>query len=134
MEYFSSSAQKTKEIAKQFAATLHAGDIVELRGDLGAGKTEFAKGVVEYFGGGTAVSPTFNIVNEYKCKNITIYHFDFYRIKDISELIAIGIEEYLFSGAICLIEWPERAEELLDGLNIKTVLITKTENGRKIDF
>ena len=135
MQVISKSLAQTKNIAMQYAATLKAGDIVLLTGDLGAGKTEFTKGVVNYFCRGAQVtSPTFNIVNQYNCGNQVIYHFDFYRINSPDELVAIGIEEYLYSGAICIIEWPERAPELLQNLQVKNVKINKDRNMRIINF
>lgn len=135
MQEVSKSLAQTKKIAMQYAATLKAGDIVLLTGDLGAGKTEFTKGVVEFFSKGAKVtSPTFNIVNQYNCPSQVIYHFDFYRINSEDELYAIGIEEYLYSGAICIIEWPERAPELLKNLQVKNVKINKDGNLRIINF
>ena len=131
-EIISKSNEETKQIAKSFAKTLKVGDIVLLNGTLGAGKTVFVKGVVEYFSGGKeiATSPTFVIVNEYKT-NPPIYHFDLYRIKSIDELFAIGVEEYLYSNGICFIEWPERAEELFSE-NVIRVKIDKINDDERL--
>lgn len=126
--YISKCLNDTNSIAKDISEQLVAGDIVLLNGDLGAGKTYLVKQVVKSFGEAetTVTSPTFTIVNSYHVKNQTIYHFDFYRIKSIEELYGIGIEEYLYSDAICFIEWPERAMELFDSdQNIKTITIEK---------
>ncbi len=133
MQYISNSYEDTINIAKQFAKTLSAGDVVLLNGDLGAGKTVFTKGIVEYFSNNkeVAVSPTFTIVNEYNCEP-PVYHFDFYRIKSEDELIAIGIEEYLYGSGICVIEWPERAPQLLADISVKTVSIEKDNQKRII--
>lgn len=135
MEFISKSLSDTTKIAKDYAKSLNAGDIVLLEGDLGAGKTMFTKGIVDYFsyGNENAISPTFTIVNEYHCQPI-IYHFDFYRIKSEDELYAIGIEEYLYSGGICIIEWPERAPNLLKGINCKKVEIVKEKDCRVIRY
>ena len=135
MKYISNSYNDTINFAKQYAKTLKAGDVVLLDGNLGAGKTVFAKGIVEYFSNGSqiAVSPTFTIVNEYN-SNPVIYHFDFYRIKNQDELIAIGIEEYLYGGGICIIEWPERAPDILQGIDYKLVKILKDNNLRIIEY
>lgn len=135
MEYISNNFTNTIQLAKKFAKTLKVGDVVILNGDLGAGKTVFSKGIVEYFSNGSevAVSPTFTIVNEYNT-NPKIYHFDFYRIKSQDELIAIGIEEYLYGDGICLIEWPERAPNILQGINYKSVTILKEGQKRKIIY
>lgn len=133
MQYISNSYEDTINIAKQFAKTLSAGDVVLLNGDLGAGKTVFTKGIVEYFSNNkeVAISPTFTIVNEYNCEP-PVYHFDFYRIKSEDELIAIGIEEYLYGSGICVIEWPERAPQLLADISVKTVSIEKDNQKRII--
>ena len=89
--------------------------IILLNGDLGSGKTTLAKQLIKALGVKDAVtSPTFNIVSEYRSENNgLIYHFDLYRIKQTEELYEIGFEEYLESGHICIIEWPEIAEPFL---------------------
>lgn len=129
--YLSDSVLKTAKIAKQIAKTCKKGDILLLFGDLGAGKTVFAKGFVSYFSKAQVVSPTFTIVNTYK-GDINIYHFDLYRINSVEELEEIGFEEYLYSDGICLIEWPERAKELLPRNLIKVSIIKKGDNQREI--
>ena len=135
MKYISNEYADTINFAKQYAKTLKAGDVVLLDGDLGAGKTVFTKGIVEYFSKGkeVAVSPTFNIVNQYN-SNPPVYHFDFYRIKSEDELFAIGIEEYLYSNGICIIEWPERAPNVLADINCKKIKIIKDNNKRVIEY
>ncbi len=135
MEYISKNLEQTIKFAKSYAKSLNPGDIVLLDGDLGAGKTMFTKGIVDYFSNGkdSAISPTFTIVNEYSC-NPPIYHFDFYRIKNEEELLAIGIEEYLFSNGICIIEWPERAPNLLQNIKCKKVEIIKENDYRIIRY
>lgn len=135
-EYISKSVEDTYKIAKEISNNLNSGDIVLLKGDLGAGKTNFVKGIVKAFNGNKneVTSPTFTIVNEYNAGGKRIYHFDLYRINDAEELYNIGIEEYLYSDAICFIEWPERAEELFQS-DIKTIEILKLgDNERKIIF
>jgi tRNA threonylcarbamoyladenosine biosynthesis protein TsaE len=86
------------------------------RGQMGTGKTTLIKEICKQMGVEHSVqSPTFSLVNEYQTKNATrIFHFDLYRLKNTQEALAIGIEDYLDSGNICLIEWPEQAEELWD--------------------
>ncbi len=107
-EYKSKSAQDTEKIAAEFAKTLSPGDVVCLYGEMGVGKTVFTNGLCralcacEY-----ATSPTFTVVNEYDGGDFPVYHFDMYRIEDESELLELGFEEYLQSGGICIIEWPE---------------------------
>lgn len=133
-EFLSSSVNETKEIAARLAKTLKRGDIVLLDGDLGAGKTMFTQGVVDELSGGklSANSPTFVILNIYDT-DPKIYHFDLYRVQDVFELEAIGIEEYLFGEGVCLVEWPNRAYELFKDERVISVKILKVdENLRKI--
>lgn len=133
-EYLSKSAEETKKIAAEFARTLKRGDIVLLDGDLGAGKTVFTQGVVSELSGGTlcANSPTFVILNIYNTEP-KVFHFDLYRVEDVFELEAIGIEEYLFGEGVCLVEWPSRAYELFKDERVISVKILKVdENLRKI--
>src|ERR1700759_1937352 len=83
-------------------------------GDMGAGKTTFIKSLCEYLGTReTVTSPTFSIVNEYRGDRSKIYHFDFYRLKNESEALDMGYEEYFYSGDYCFIEWPEKIPGLL---------------------
>ena len=111
--FTSHSSNETMNFASNLASKLHIGDVVVLTGELGAGKTKFTEGFLRYFGLDKEISsPTFNIVNEYKKDDITIYHFDVYRLEDVSEFYAIGGEEY-FSSGICIIEWGELIEEAL---------------------
>ena len=130
--YYSNSEGETLKIASEFAGELSAGDIVLLDGDLGAGKTVFSKGIVSALSNGkiTAVSPTFVLVNVYET-NPPIYHFDLYRIADVSELDAIGAEEYFYSDGISLVEWPSRAEDIFPSSTIK-VYIEKVDNEKRI--
>ena len=91
----SHSSEETMNFASNLASQLHVGDVVVLTGELGAGKTKFTEGFLRYFGLAEQISsPTFNIVNEYKKDDINIYHFDVYRLEDVSEFYAIGGEEY----------------------------------------
>lgn len=112
-KFISNSELDTKNFAKDLASNLHKGDVIVLTGELGAGKTKFTEGFLSYFGLEDEISsPTFNIVNEYKNNNTTIYHFDVYRLENSDEFYAIGGEEY-FDKGICIIEW---GELILDAL------------------
>lgn len=118
-KFTSHSSAETMDFAYNLASKLHIGDVVVLSGELGAGKTKFTEGFLKYFNLENEISsPTFTIVNEYKKDNIKIYHFDVYRLEDVSEFYAIGGEEY-FSSGICLIEWGELIEEALPSDYIK---------------
>ena len=132
MIYNALNAEDTIRFGEEFGKTLKSGDIVCLTGDLGAGKTTFTKGIAKaleciY----EPVSPTFNIVNEYPGKT-SVYHFDLYRLKTVDDLYSIDIDSYLFSGGICIIEWPEIAYPLLE--EYKTVNIKYNGNGRIIEI
>ncbi len=104
-------------------------------GDMGAGKTTFIKVFCETLGVKDVVSsPTYSIVNEYESVNGPVYHFDFYRIKDIQEAYDLGYEEYFYGNGICLIEWPERVEELLPDHFIEVEITIIDESQRTITF
>ncbi|MCR5819382.1 MAG: tRNA (adenosine(37)-N6)-threonylcarbamoyltransferase complex ATPase subunit type 1 TsaE [Bacteroidaceae bacterium] len=111
------------EAARQFIDAIGERRIFAFYGKMGAGKTTFIRAICEGLGVTDPVtSPTFAIVNEYNAQPATqIFHFDFYRIKRLEEAYDIGFEEYLYSGALCLIEWPELVEELLptDTVNVE---------------
>ncbi len=110
--------------------------IILLKGNLGSGKTTLTKIILSQLGIlGAITSPTFNIVNDYSFANDGhLYHFDLYRIKSIEELYEIGFEEYLDSGNICIIEWPEIAEELLPNNCLKvTIQMKDSERIYQID-
>lgn len=101
----SNSLEETEKIAEDFAKTLKSGDIVLLSGDLGAGKTQFTKGVAKGLGiNDTIPSPTFTIMNSYENR---LFHFDLYRLHSFEELINVGAEEFLYSNGISILEWPE---------------------------
>ena len=101
------------------------GSLMGIVGPNGAGKTTLIREIAAQLGAtDTVTSPTFAIVNQYKGKgNRRIHHFDFYRINDIREAYDFGYEEYFFSGDLCLVEWPEKIEQLLPE-NVMTVRIT----------
>lgn len=111
--FISHSEKETMNFAKEFASKLNKGNVVILSGDLGSGKTKFVEGFLTYFGLENEISsPTFNIVNQYSNENVTIFHFDVYRLEDSSEFYEIGGEEF-FEQGICLIEWGEIIEDAL---------------------
>jgi tRNA threonylcarbamoyladenosine biosynthesis protein TsaE len=131
----SNSPEETFEIAKDFSSELKPGDIVALIGNLGTGKTIFVKGICAGLNAEqNPLSPTFSIINEYNGK-YKIYHFDFYRIKDIEELYDIGYEDYFNDESICLIEWADMFPEILpkDTIEVK-IEFGEIENQRKISI
>ena len=132
----SNLSDQTMHIASTLAKHLKNGDTIVLTGELGAGKTKFTEGFLEYFGLENEItSPTFNIVNEHTKNDINIYHFDVYRLADIDEFYAIGGEEY-FDKGICIIEWGELIEEALPEEYIKISIQKQenTDNSRSLHF
>jgi len=122
------------QTAKEFIREIGEHTVFAFYGKMGAGKTTFIKAVCEELGVEDVInSPTFAIVNEYRSEQTQelIYHFDFYRINQISEALDIGASDYFESGAVCLIEWPEKIEELLPEDTIK-VQIEECEDGSRV--
>jgi tRNA threonylcarbamoyladenosine biosynthesis protein TsaE len=104
-------------------------------GDMGAGKTTFIKSLCEQLGTHeTVTSPTFSIVNEYRGEGTKIYHFDFYRLKNQSEALDMGYEEYFYSGDYCFIEWPEKIADLLPPHYIRINIQVLDNNERLLTF
>ena len=119
MELKIKSLEEIGAVAEEFIRLAMQEDTVfAFNGQMGAGKTTFIKALCEALGvSEPGTSPTFAIVNEYRSDETgeLIYHFDFYRIKKLEEAYDMGCEDYFYSGAVCLIEWPELVEDLLPG-------------------
>lgn len=118
------SVEETLALGRQLAATLVAGDVMALYGELGAGKTHLAKGIALGLGLATSdvvQSPTFVKLAIYETTPI-LFHFDLYRMHCEKEFIALGFEEFLASRGVALIEWPERIESLLPSHTLKVAL------------
>ena len=112
--HFEYSLEDIHSIAKQMEPLLNFSKIFCFKGEMGAGKTTLTEHILKEWGSLNALSsPTFSIVNEYQCQFGTVYHMDLFRIKNLEELLHFGFEEYLFSDAICFIEWHEIATPLL---------------------
>jgi tRNA threonylcarbamoyladenosine biosynthesis protein TsaE len=110
----SHSPAETFAFGQQIAATLRAGDVLALCGDLGAGKTHFAKGLAAGLGVSAEVtSPTFTLIHEYPGGRLPLCHFDFYRLDSEDDLLRIGFDDYLDAGGVLAIEWAEKFPALL---------------------
>ena len=133
IEIIISSLDKIADAAQEFVSQIGEKRVFAFYGGMGAGKTTFIKAVCDQLGVNDAVtSPTFAIVNEYNSQMGPIYHFDFYRIKRASEVLDIGFDDYIYSGNLCLMEWPELIEDFLPE-ETTIVKIMEIENGmRKI--
>ncbi len=114
---------ETSKFAKKLAATLVAGDIIALVGDLGTGKTTLTKYIAkELWINEEITSPTFTIVQEYKSGKLPLYHFDVYRLADAQEMYELGYEEYFFGDGVCVIEWADVISEIIPE-NAKIIFI-----------
>jgi len=113
----------TLELGSRLFPLLRPGMLVFLRGDLGAGKTTLVRGCLRAAGhGGTVKSPTYTLVEEYRLAELTLYHFDLYRIRDPAELEWMGIRDYLGADSLGFVEWPERAGDLLPAPDLELSL------------
>ena len=134
MKWDVESEQELVAIARQVVAS-HQEPVILFKGEMGAGKTTFIKTICKALDIGDEVSsPTFSIVNEYHSPvQGKVFHFDFYRLEDEEEAYDFGYEEYLFSGQICLVEWPEKISNLLPQ-NFGLIEIEEHEGKRRIQF
>ena len=120
------------QAAREFIGQMQGARIFAFYGKMGSGKTTLIKSICEELGVEDSInSPTFAIVNEYEDReHRTIFHFDFYRIKSLEEVYNMGYEEYVYSDAICFMEWPELIEELLPEETTK-VYIEENDKGER---
>jgi tRNA threonylcarbamoyladenosine biosynthesis protein TsaE len=118
----------------EIACVSHPGLVIFLRGDLGAGKTTFARGILRGLGyQGKVKSPTYNLIELYKISRLYLYHFDFYRFNDPTEWEDAGFREYFNADSICLVEWPQKAEGLLPPGDL-TFLFHLSGTGRNVEI
>ncbi|QKJ31747.1 tRNA (adenosine(37)-N6)-threonylcarbamoyltransferase complex ATPase subunit type 1 TsaE [Mucilaginibacter mali] len=133
MNSFLFQLDQINTIASQILAEAANQTIFLFYGEMGAGKTTLIKAMAEALGiEGQASSPTFAIVNEYAGKSGPVYHFDFYRLKNQTEALDMGYEEYFYSGNYCFIEWPERIPDLLPLNYIEIHISANADSSRQI--
>jgi len=125
---YTESVEETMNLGRKLGRIIEKGSTVCLTGDLGTGKTHFAKGFAEGLGiKDNITSPTFTIVNEYYEGRMPFYHFDVYRVNDVEEILQVGFEEYVYGQGVTLIEWADMIEPILPDELIH-VKIEKTDH------
>ncbi len=132
--YTCSQEEELFDIAKKLFQKYPTQRIFALHGSMGVGKTTFMKYICRYLQSeDTVSSPTFSMVNEYSLpSNETLYHFDFYRIKNIDEALDMGFEEYVYSNQYCFMEWAEKVEALLPPETIHVTMFIKDEDTERV--
>ncbi|NTU52824.1 MAG: tRNA (adenosine(37)-N6)-threonylcarbamoyltransferase complex ATPase subunit type 1 TsaE [Chlorobiaceae bacterium] len=136
-EFLSASAEQTRDYARRFASGLGPGDVVCMSGQLGAGKTEFMRGIAEVFSCEEQLSsPTFSLMNIYegwlRGQPFEVHHFDLYRLKTEKELNAAGFDDYLSGPFLSVVEWGERFDSLALRYTRRVDLVIAGEGVRKI--
>jgi tRNA threonylcarbamoyladenosine biosynthesis protein TsaE len=115
MTFLTNSPQETEAVGEKLAQLLQPGTVIAYRGDLGAGKTAFTRGLARGLGYAEPVtSPTYTIVNEYLGGRMPLFHFDMYRLRSADDLWDIGWEDYLDRGGVCAVEWSENVADALE--------------------
>ena len=132
MEFITNSPEETEQVGEKLAKQLTPGAVIAYKGDLGAGKTAFTRGLARGLGITDPVtSPTYTIVNEYLSGCLPLFHFDMYRLHSADDLFDIGWDDYLERGGVCAVEWSENVAEAME--DPITVTIEKLgEESRKI--
>ena len=133
-EYIANSETDLFEIAKKMLVNFSDQKIILFYGEMGVGKTTLIKQLCKQLNVEEPTnSPTFSIVNEYlSVEGASIYHFDFYRIEEETEVFDLGYEDYFYSGNYCFIEWPEKIPNLLPGNAVKVTIVQDEQNIRLI--
>ena len=131
--FISNSAEETESFGREFAQNVKGGDVLALTGELGAGKTQFVKGLAAGLGAATpATSPTFTLLHEYSGGRLAVYHFDFFRIEDRPSAELLGLDEYFFGDGVSVIEWADKFPELIPADARWVSFETKSETQRAI--
>ena len=129
------SAAETRALGARMAQEMKAGDVVLLEGELGAGKSEFARGVAGGLGvTETVTSPSFTILNVYESGRVPLYHFDWYRLESAEELFEMGLDEYLGGDGVAVVEWPAQCPDAVPENAVRIRLEATGENERTIDI
>lgn len=133
MTFESDSVRRTQALGAALARQLQPNDVLLMLGDMGAGKSEFTRGLARGLGvTGYVTSPTFTILQVYEEGRLPLYHFDWYRLNDVEELYELSMEEYLHHDGVAVIEWPSRAEEAVPESYLAVELEPVGESERRI--
>jgi tRNA threonylcarbamoyladenosine biosynthesis protein TsaE len=133
MEFITNSPEETEKIGAAIGKIIPAGTVLAYRGDLGAGKTAFTRGLAAGLGyKGRVTSPTFAIVNEYEGGRLPLFHFDMYRLNSADDLFDIGWEDYLSRGGVCAVEWSENVMDALPEDTVWVRIAREGDTGRSI--
>ena len=131
MEFITNSPEQTEAVGAALGKILKPGTILAYRGDLGAGKTAFTRGLAKGLGcSETVTSPTYTIVNEYLSGRMPLFHFDMYRLRSSDDLWDIGWEDYLERGGVCAVEWSENVADAME--DAIYITISKTGEDSRI--
>ena len=131
MTYTTNSPAETEAVGVALGKHIKAGTVIAYRGDLGAGKTAFTRGLARGLGYAEPVtSPTYTIVNEYLGGRLPLFHFDMYRLKTSDDLWDIGWEDYLERGGVCAVEWSENVDDAMENAVYVTIEKTGDESRR----
>lgn len=135
-QFLCTSVDELKTIAQSLIDKYPTSRLFAFKGEMGAGKTTFIKQVCQCLGIDESVtSPTFSIVNEYVGRDKTVYHFDFYRLKNSQEAVNLGFDEYILSGNYCLMEWPNIIQEILPPNTVMVnIEVLENNNSRVFTF
>ena len=127
------SLENINEAAGEFYNIIGGRKVLAFSGDMGSGKTTFIQALCRKMGVKSVMgSPTFSIINEYECEKDLVYHIDLYRCRDEEEAIKAGVEDCLYSGSTCMVEWPSKAPSLFPEETIRISITAINEDTRKI--
>jgi tRNA threonylcarbamoyladenosine biosynthesis protein TsaE len=131
--FISNSAEETVAAGRAHARTVRPGEVLALAGDLGAGKTQFVKGLVAGLGSAAPVtSPTFTLIHEYTGGRLPVYHLDFYRLENRAAAVRLGLDDYFFGDGVSVVEWADRFPDLIPPDAVWIFFEMKSETERAI--